>query len=162
MRRIGVQRRVLNSDGMSTRMESFPISLEIAPGTAAGTRFLFAGKGHQDVSTSRGDIEFEIAEIPHPKFRRQADTLVYSEKIYISEALAGKTISIELLNGRKLSVPITKIVYPGYIQVLKGHGMPIGGGRHGDLHIHFDIEFPSSLSVDVKSRLKTLLPVPHK
>lgn len=163
VRRVHVERRVLNSDGMSTRVERFPISVGVAPGTPSGTRLLFAGKGHQDVaSTDRGDVEFEIEEIPHPKFRRQADTLVYSEKIYISEALAGKNVSIELLNGRKLSLPITTIVYPGFIQVVKGHGMPSGGGRHGDLHIHFDIEFPPSLSADVKGRLKTLLPVPHK
>jgi len=51
---------------------------------------------------------------------------------------------------------------PGYTKTVAGAGLPDGSGGFGDLTIHFDIQFPSSLRPEQKMLLRTGLALPKK
>lgn len=49
---------------------------------------------------------------------------------------------------------------PGYTKTVVGAGLPDGNGGYGDLIIHFDVQFPTSLRPEQKMLLKTGLALP--
>jgi DnaJ-class molecular chaperone len=49
---------------------------------------------------------------------------------------------------------------PGYTKTVAGGGLPDGNGGCGDLIIHFDVQFPTSLRPEQKMLLKTGLALP--
>lgn len=51
---------------------------------------------------------------------------------------------------------------PGYTKTVAGAGLPDGNGGFGDLIIHFDVQFPTSLRPEQKMLLKTGLALPKK
>ena len=68
-------------------------------------------------------------------------------------------MSVKTLDGRTLDVPITDIVTPNYVKVVKGEGMPISKtpGARGDLHLKFQVTFPSHISDEKKKALRVAL-----
>lgn len=81
--------------------------------------------------------------------------------ISLSAALMGGSISLEHLDGRRISIPLgSDVITPRTIRTVKNEGMPISKqpGAKGDLHVHFDVQFPRSLSEAQKQALRTALP----
>ncbi|CAI0416893.1 unnamed protein product [Linum tenue] len=80
-------------------------------------------------------------------------------RVTMAEALGGTTASIDTLDGRTLSVPVTDIVSPGYELVVAREGMPIAKepGNRGDLIIKFEVKFPTKLTMEQRAGLKCFL-----
>jgi len=69
-------------------------------------------------------------------------------------------VAVKSLSGKAFNVPITDVVSPGYTKTVAGGGLPDGNGGCGDLIIHFDVQFPTSLRPEQKMLLKTGLALP--
>ena len=104
-----------------------------------------------------------IEEKKHDTFKRggnSSNDLVYRHRCSLSDALTGFTISLTTLDNRTLNVPVTEIVNPQYVKIIRGEGMPISKrvGQRGDLRIEFDIHFPRGpMSNDKKAVLRSIL-----
>ena len=63
------------------------------------------------------------------------------------------------LDGRTLELKRTGVTQPGYVQVIKGEGMPhFNGNDHGDLYIEYNVVLPTSLSPDMRKRKPPMTP----
>jgi DnaJ family protein B protein 4 len=138
------------------------LSIDVRPGWKAGTKVTYAGKGDEGQGGGPpGDVVFVVEEKPHPAFTRDGDTLTYTARVPLRDALTGINISVPTLDGRALPVSVAGVATPTATKVVKGEGMPVSrgppGGR-GDLHVRFDIAFPRSLSEEQKEALRLALP----
>ncbi|KAI5057712.1 hypothetical protein GOP47_0027727 [Adiantum capillus-veneris] len=158
VRKMKISRNVLGAGGKAMTVEEV-LTINIKPGWKKGTKITFPEKGNEQPGVVPADLIFVIDEKPHEVFKRDANDLIIVQKILLAEALGGSTISVPLLNGRMLSVPLTEVIYPGYEKVIPKEGMPIAKehNKKGNLRIKFDIKFPTRLSADQRSSLKRIL-----
>lgn len=62
------------------------------------------------------------------------------------------------LDGEKYSITIDDIVECDEVLRIPGKGMPRRSGRgFGDLFVTFEVEFPSAISPDQKTKLRQIL-----
>jgi DnaJ-class molecular chaperone len=110
-----------------------------------------------------GDVKIRIQIAPHAVFQRDGANLIHIKTLTLRESLCGFAFEIPLLNGRFLTIknvvePI-RVIYPDMQQVCPGYGLSQGANDStGALVIHFKIEFPDSLSEEIRTQLSTLLP----
>lgn len=127
--------------GTGTLKEEHKLDIVIPPGVETGHATLFHGLGEQANSPNEvaGDLIFQVNVQTHPFFQRQGNNLVYTEKITLKESICGKTFKIRHFTG---SIEVNSadhgVIQPGKPYIIKGKGMP-----GGDLHIMFDIQYPT-------------------
>jgi DnaJ family protein B protein 13 len=92
-------------------------------------------------------------------FRREGEDLEIGVEIPLVKALTGCQISIPLLGGKKTSLLIADIIYPGYERIIEGQGMPNTKeqGKRGSLKVVFLVEFPTELTDEQRSDILSIL-----
>jgi DnaJ-class molecular chaperone len=157
-KRIRITRKKLNADGSSTPEER-QIEITVRAGWKAGTKVTFENYGDEKPGAIPADIAFVVTEKPHDRFKRDGNDLVHTARISLKEALTEATVQVKTLDGRTLSIPCNEVISPGYSKRVSGEGMPVtkSPGTRGDLVINFHIVFPSHLSEDKKSALRSIL-----
>ena len=135
------------------------LSIEVKPGWKAGTKVRFEGKGDERPGARAGDIVFVIEEKPHERFRREGNNLVHVAKVGLADALCGPTVEVETLDRRVLAVSVSGVATPTATKVVKGEGMPLSRDpkAKGDLHVRFEIRFPSKLGDEEKALVRRAL-----
>jgi DnaJ homolog subfamily B member 13 len=108
MYRLSIQ--VTNEDGITSSIREKILSITVERGWLPGTKVTFQGEGDQGPNNIPCDIVFTVKDKPHVNFRREGTDLIHTAKITLGEALTGKTLHIEHLDGRKLDIPINEIV----------------------------------------------------
>lgn len=157
-KRFNITKKVIGPDGRSQQQETKTLTVEILPGWKSGTKVRFENEGDQKPGVVPADMVFVVQEKPHSRFKRDGDNLVYTADIPLVKALTGFDLPIETLDGRRLNIPIRKIVTPTSVEYIANEGMPVRktGGR-GSLVIKFNIRFPSYLSDQQKAELQKSL-----
>lgn len=163
VKKMKITRKVLNSDGVSTRVEDKVLSINIKPGWKSGTKITFPKEGDQHPGRTPADIVFVIKDKPHPTFKREGTDIKYAHKVALRDALCGATVTVPLLGGGNQQVKINDIIRPGTVRRLTGKGLPNpkSPGVRGDLIVEFDIQFPTSLTDAQKELLQSVLPSLH-
>lgn len=135
------------------------LTVNVKPGWKKGTKITFEGKGNERPGAYREDIIFIISEKRHKIFRREGDDLDMGLEIPLMEALTGCKISVPLLGGKKMSLTVDDVVYPGYETIVTGQGMPISKepGKRGNLRIAFLVAFPKQLTDYQRSEASNIL-----
>ncbi|XP_073819884.1 dnaJ homolog subfamily B member 13 [Musca autumnalis] len=139
------------------------LTLNIPPGVTAGTSFCFKEEGDRGPTKIPADIIFVVEDVPHILFKRaKQHDIVYVLNISLCQALTGFQFNVKTLDKRDLNISISEVVYPGFVKIIPGEGLPkctsIGISdadatdvkRCGDLIIEFRIIFPEYLSKDMK------------
>jgi DnaJ family protein B protein 4 len=131
----------------------------VQPGWSKGTKITFPEMGNPQGKLMPADLVFIIDERPHDTFTREGDNLVTVQKISLTDALIGHTVTLKTCDGRILNIPCSDIIHPGYEKVIQNEGMPIlkEPGKKGNLHIKFDLKFPKHLTPDQKTSIKKIL-----
>ncbi|XP_044492045.1 dnaJ homolog subfamily B member 1-like [Mangifera indica] len=157
-RKMRISRVVPDEFGKQKTVEEI-LKIDIKPGWKKGTKITFPEKGNQESGVAPADLIFVVDEKPHAIFKRNGNDLVVNQKISLLEALTGQTFSVPTLDGRNLIIPVTDIIKPGYEVVIPKEGMPISrdASKKGNLIIKFDVMFPSRLTDEQKSDLKSVL-----
>ncbi|KAH8520700.1 hypothetical protein H0E87_001945 [Populus deltoides] len=142
-----------------TEQQGEMVNITVKPGWKKGTRITFEGKGDERPGYQPADLIFLIDEKPHLLFEREDDNLVYKAEIPLAQALVGCAISVPLLEGERMSLSFDIVLYPGYVKIIKGQGMPTAKetGKRGDLRIKFLINFPMSLSHEQRFDASSIL-----
>lgn len=135
------------------------LEIPVRPGWKEGTRVTFQGKGDEQPGCEPADIVFIVKEQLHSRFERRGNDLFCRIRIPLLTALAGGHATIQALDGRVLNIPIAKIVAPNSQVVVPGEGMPVSKspGVKGDLHVRFDVSFPTHLNEGQKHHLQQAL-----
>lgn len=159
-KKMKITRRVLSTDGRTSRVEDKVLSINIKQGWKAGTKITFPKEGDQGPTNIPADIVFIIKDKAHPHFKREGADIRYSAKITLRDALCGTTINVPTLDGTNIPLPINDIIKPNTTKRISGQGLPIPKqpSRRGDLVVAFDIRFPDHLTTSAKDILRDCLP----
>lgn len=135
------------------------LEIPVKPGWKEGTRITFQGKGDESPGREPNDIVFIVKEQLHPRFERKGNDLHCKMRLPLRVALGGGQVAVQTLDNRILHVPLQNIVSPNSEIVVAKEGMPVSKSPHekGDLHIIFDIVFPTQLSQTQKSQISAAL-----
>jgi len=130
---------VINADGL-------PHNITIPAGTRSGTKLRLQGmaaKRFPDLPP--GDLIIRINVIPQPGFEINQSDIYTSVSINSLEAMVGKVIQLEHLNGKKIDVKIPAGTNPGGRLRLSNQGMPHPNmnNMYGDMYVIVDVFTPS-------------------
>ncbi|KAF0700083.1 Aste57867_9362 [Aphanomyces stellatus] len=159
-KKLKITRKIYDERTQAMHEEEKILEVNVRPGWKAGTKITYEGEGDMLPGRAAQDIVFIIQEKPHTKFRRDNDTLVYTAKISLKDALVGNgTLTIKTLDNRELHLKLDSVVTPTTRKIFVGEGMPCqkDPSRRGDLQVHFDIQFPTRLNTNQIELLREAL-----
>ncbi|KAG0290064.1 DnaJ- protein scj1 [Linnemannia gamsii] len=143
--------------GTKVQRGSEQLTIVIEPGLADGSTIVFDGEGDEGPEVNAGDVVFEVRTRPHATFERRQDALYTYVTITLEQALLGFDLEIKHLDGKVVKLTRGQEVTPfGFVQTLKGQGMPIKGSRgdFGDMFVEYKVAFPEKLSKDQRRLLE--------
>jgi len=159
IKKIKITRRVFKEDGPSTVEADKILVIDVKKGWKDGTRLTFPQEGDQGPNQIPADIVFTVREVPHSRFKRDGNDLIYESKIILKKALMGFILDLEMLDGRLLKIPVHEIVHDGFTKEVAQEGMPISKSpeQRGKLILKFGVEFPTYLSKTQKELISKAL-----
>ncbi len=135
--------------------EVMTYQISIPAGIRNGQKIRLAGQGANGTAGPRGDLLITVRITPHPRFNVKGDDLVLELPITPWEAALGTVLRIETLAG-EIETKIPAGMQSGKQLRLKERGMPIKGGKKGDLYIKVKIVIPTSLTEDERKLFEEL------
>lgn len=134
------------------------ISIRIPAGVAEGMQLSMGGKGNAAARGGiAGDLLIQIEEVPHDKFVRDGNNLLYQQYITFADAALGSNAEVPTLEG-KVKIKIEPGTQSGKVLRLRGKGLTSINGYEGkgDLLISLVIWTPKNLSKEEKAILEKL------
>jgi len=156
-----------------TKNERKVIEVHVEKGAANNQKITFRGMADEVPGRETGDVNFVIQEKEHDLFKRKGADLLIMQDISLNQALTGFSLRFNHLDGRDVIIKTkpgeviqseTKDPDSGrsmpYMMMVPGEGMPSRGNPFvkGNLYVAFHIDFPKSLSKNITSKLRDLLP----
>jgi DnaJ-class molecular chaperone len=136
------------------------LEVKIPPGIRNGVTLRLAGMGDDSVSNvPRGDIHLTVNILPHKLYKREEDELIMDVSINCFEAVLGKKIEFNTIDGKTLETNIPAGIQPGQTLNVQGYGMPnmTNPLMKGRLLININITIPTTLTVDQKEALRKII-----
>jgi molecular chaperone DnaJ len=136
------------------------MSVPVPAGVETGSRLRIAGEGEAGTHGGpSGDLYVVLHVSEHDRFERQGNNLYSSVPVTFTQAALGAEIKVQTLEGeQELKVPAG--TQTGTIFRLKGHGMPVLGGRgRGDLFVATTVVTPKTLTREQRRLLEQLADV---
>jgi len=133
------------------------MEVKVPAGVETGSRLRISGEGEGGASGGgAGDLYVVIHVKEHEQFERQGSNLYAAVPVTFAQAALGAEINVQTLNGEQpLKIPAG--TQTGTVFRLKGHGMPVLGGRgHGDLFVSVALRTPTSLTREQRRLLEEL------
>jgi molecular chaperone DnaJ len=133
------------------------IEITIPAGIDSGARIRHRGEGEAGSGGGpAGDLYVVIHVADHPIFQRQETNLYTSVPVSFTQAALGGEIIVPTLDGKQpLAIPDG--TQTGTLFRLKGHGLPIRGGRgRGDLYVAVTLLTPTNLTREQRRILEEL------
>ncbi|KAF8183920.1 DnaJ domain-containing protein [Pholiota molesta] len=129
---------------------------DITPGMPEGHEVVFEGEADESPDWEPGNVVLRVrSKKEKGGWRRKETSLYWKETIGIDEALLGFQRNITLLDGRNLEVVRKGVTQPGFVQVIKGEGMPSFGRKdvNGDLFVEYNVVLPVDISPELRRKL---------
>lgn len=141
--------------GRGVEHKQIELSVKIPAGIDNGQMIRMSGAGEAVPGGAAGDLYIKVHVEPHERFRKEGSNLVTELPIKITDALLGAEYKLETLDGvTEMKIPALRST--DEILRVKGKGVPMEGGRRGDLLIRVRVEFPQKLSKKAKDILNDL------
>jgi len=150
----GVTKIISYRCGMRTEQ----VSVKVPCGIATGNKLRLRGKGNPgSYNMYPGDLYIKVSLLKHDVFTRYGDDLEVAKQITFSQVTIGATVEIPTLEGKFLSVQISKGTQVGTRLRLKGQGMPqIHGSGRGNLYVKISVSIPNKLSKRARELVEEL------
>lgn len=161
-KKMKITRNVVSKETGQMKKEEKILTIQIKPGWKEGTKITFEKEGDQSPGKIPADIVFTIRDKPHQVFKRDGANVSFTTKLTLREALCGTRVTVPTLEGPKVYLDFTnEIVRPQIVKRIAGRGLPYpkDTSRRGDILIHFDIQFPQTLTDSAKEILSEVLPM---
>ncbi|KAG6813911.1 hypothetical protein H0H92_005760 [Tricholoma furcatifolium] len=119
-------------------------TLEVEPGTPEGHEVVFEGEADESPDWEAGDIILRVrTKKDKGGWRRKESSLYWKETIGVDEALLGFHRNLTHLDGHMVPLVRKGVTQPGFVQTIKGEGMPIfEQSTHGDLFVEYNVVLP--------------------
>lgn len=154
--------RCTQCKGEKVVQEKKVLEVHVEKGMQNGQKITFPGEADEAPDTVTGDIVFVLQQKEHPKFKRKGDDLFVEHTLSLTEALCGFQFVLTHLDGRHLLIKSNpgEVVKPDQFKAISDEGMPMYQRpfMKGKLYIHFNVEFPDSLTPDQVQALEAVLP----
>jgi len=111
---------------------------------------------------SPGPVVFVLKTLPNDRFVRKGQDLLHRTAVPLAHALEGSPITVKLLNGSLATIPVDKIIKPGYKVTIPDKGLPVPGtiSKFGNLTLEVWVLFPQALSEAQKMLLRAAFFLP--
>lgn len=152
---IELERVETDSTGRPTRARrSYEVT--IPPGVTDGSLIRLAGQGGSGSGGAEaGDLFLRVNILPDKRFVLNGYDLATTVDITPWEAALGAKVLVPTVDGRiNLSVPAG--TQSGQTLRVRGKGMPVATGRHGDLLVNVRIVVPEHLSAKERQLFEEL------
>ena len=93
-------------------------------------------------STPNGDLRVRVHVRRHPRFQRRGHDLAVTVHVTYPEAVLGAEVKVPTLDGAPVTVRVPPGTPSGRTFRVRGHGVPTGHGRRGDLLATVQIAVP--------------------
>ncbi|KAF9468107.1 hypothetical protein BDZ94DRAFT_1247201 [Collybia nuda] len=130
-------------------------TLDITPGMPEGHEVVFEGEADESPDYDAGDIIIRVKSRKEKGgWRRKESSLYWKETIGIDEALLGFDRNLTHLDGHQVQLIRKGVTQPGFVQTIKGEGMPeYGSSGHGDLFVEYNVVLPMEISPQTRRKL---------
>ncbi|MCQ2610979.1 MAG: molecular chaperone DnaJ [Treponema sp.] len=142
--------------GTGVESKASRVSLTIPAGVDDGKRIVIPHQGNAGHNGGpSGDLIVVVHVREHDRFERENNDLYCAVPISFTQAVLGTTITVTLLDGKKVDLKIPAGTPNRKILRVKGEGVPYTGtDRKGDLYIQLHVQIPSKLSGEQKKLLE--------
>ena len=136
------------------------MEVKIPAGVETGSRLRIAGEGESGTQGGvAGDLYVVIHVKEHEAFERQGSNLYSAVPVTFAQAALGAEITVKTLEGQQ-QVKIPAGTQTGTVFRLKGHGVPVLGGRgRGDMFVSVTVVTPTTLTREQRRLLEQLAQV---
>lgn len=100
-----------------------------------------------------GDALVKLRIRPHPRYRVEGRNLHADLPVDLRDAVLGAKIPVETLAGR-VAVTVPPGSSSDKVLRIKGRGLPLKAGGHGDLHVYVRIMLPTGGDPELETLMK--------
>ena len=121
-----------------------------------GTQIKFAGLGskqHQDLRP--GDLYVVLNVNAHKNFTKRGNDLLTNLDVDVFDALLGTKIDVKHFENT-ITVTVPSLTQQDDVVRVKGKGMALNNGTHGDLYIKLNYKMPKELTEEQKQLIKQI------
>lgn len=149
------EKKCKDCGGAGVKKKNEEIKIAIPAGIESGQMIRLSGKGEAVPGGVSGDLYVKIYVEKDPVFRRANQNIEMDLEIKLTEGLLGGDRKIKTLDG-EVTISIPAGISSGEILRVRGQGVPVKGGKRGDLLIRIIIKTPSKLSKQAKKLIDEL------
>ncbi len=136
----GSTRQISFRRGQSGKIETYTV--KIPKGIREGQKIRLAGQGESG-SAGAGDLYLRVKFQRHPDFEIEGADLIYDLEVPAWDAVLGCDVHVPTLEGRA-KLKLAPGTQSGKKLRLPGMGLPLGGGKRGDLYAVVAVTVPSA------------------
>ena len=140
--------------------ETHEVSVTIPKGAVSGMQLVLHGQGCASTSQGGqyGDLLIVLNVVNHNKFERDGDNIYFAIELPVLDALLGADITVETIDGKKLTTRIDSCVEDGTKIRFNGKGLPnpSNPNRVGDMFGIIKIKMPKKITNDEREILNNL------
>ena len=132
------------------------VSIDIPKGAFPGMQLNLKGYGNapDKMNGIFGDLIIEILPSDGEKYRRDGNDLYFDMNIPVVDSMLGCNVTVETIEGKKLTAKIPCGTEDGYVMRFKGYGMPIyGRNGRGNMYGIVKLIMPKHLTQEERNAL---------
>ncbi len=142
----GSTRQISFRRGQSGKIETYTV--KIPKGIREGQKIRLAGQGESG-SAGAGDLYLRVKFQRHPDFEIEGADLIYDLEVPAWDAVLGCDVHVPTLEGRA-KLKLAPGTQSGKKLRLPGMGLPLGGGKRGDLYAVVAVTVPTAPDPEAK------------
>lgn len=132
------------------------VKIDIPKACDSGTQIKFAGLGSKQHENLRpGDLYVILNINAHKNFTKKGNDLLTNLDVDIFDALLGTKVDLQHFDNI-IAVTIPPLTQPDDIVRVKGKGMVLNNGTHGNLYIKLNYKMPKELTDEQKELIKQI------
>ncbi|TPX63144.1 hypothetical protein CcCBS67573_g08758 [Chytriomyces confervae] len=151
-----VKSKCASCNGHKVKRGSHQITVTIERGVADNHPIIFENEGDEHPDITPGDVHFVVRTVPHAIFTREGIHLRMRAEIPLKQALLGISFEVKHLDGNKITIQREGVTQPGFVQTVKGQGMPthMYPSERGDLYVEYSVKLPEKLTAAQKAAIE--------
>lgn len=118
-----------------------------------GQTIRLKGQGEHIVGGTPGDALVTIHFKPSTRFKLEGRDVHVDLPVELADAVLGGKAEVDTLNGR-IAVKVPAWSSSDKVLRLKGKGLPLKAGGHGDLYVHVRIMLPEGGDAELEEFLR--------
>ncbi|KAF2755950.1 DnaJ-domain-containing protein [Pseudovirgaria hyperparasitica] len=157
-KKMKIKRKTFDPQTQKQSLQDRILEVPIKKGLKAGSKIKFSDVGDQ-VEGGTQDLHFIVKEKPHPLFHRDGDDITHNVELDLKEALTGWSRTVQTIDGKQVKVASGGPTPPTWKERFPNLGMPKSKKptERGDFVVGVNIKFPTNLTANQKTQLKTIL-----